>query len=293
MPLQLCGYWPPWHTSHLCILHLSHNFLGSIFIIIFFNLLLFIFRLPHASSFGVIEKDATCRVILSMEWHVDGNLYSLQPLKQNKTKLGGPRSHVTKLALLWDMTTRFIQLCPHAAGKEGSNDNVLRQVTSLCTCAAPASTHCWATLRRLSTSRPFRASRAPSLANRMLVPAPMPELAPVIRATLPCREDTYNTRWTHRKDENKWTERQPGMKHNARAHTRALWKFDRINLLCTRRRQTFLPLNAWSTVDDVTTTSLTYPSTKHDYYLTNTFHHNSWMCTSAPFCLTKTHKINT
>lgn len=58
------------------------------------------------------------------------------------------------------------------------------------TSAAPQSVHCLATLLRFSTSRPFSASRTPSLANRTLVPAPMPELAPVIRATFPLSEDT-------------------------------------------------------------------------------------------------------
>ena len=65
------------------------------------------------------------------------------------------------------------------------------------TSAAPQSVHCLAILLRFSTSRPFRASRAPSFANRMLVPAPMPELAPVIRATLSFREDTYIHTHTH------------------------------------------------------------------------------------------------
>lgn len=62
------------------------------------------------------------------------------------------------------------------------------------TSAAPHSTHSRATFRRFSSSRPLRANRAPSLANRTPVPAPIPELAPVIRATLPLREDTWNTR---------------------------------------------------------------------------------------------------
>lgn len=59
--------------------------------------------------------------------------------------------------------------------------------------AAPLSVHCLATVFRFSTSRPFRANRAPSLANKRLVPAPIPELAPVIRTTFPFREDTWKT----------------------------------------------------------------------------------------------------
>lgn len=62
------------------------------------------------------------------------------------------------------------------------------------TSAAPHSTHSRATFRRFSSSRPLRANRAPSLANRTPVPAPIPELAPVIKATFPLMEDTWNTR---------------------------------------------------------------------------------------------------
>lgn len=69
--------------------------------------------------------------------------------------------------------------------------------TTLCTSSAPQSVHSLATLLRFSTSRPFRASRAPSLANRTLVPAPIPELAPVIKATFPFRDDTYNAQQKH------------------------------------------------------------------------------------------------
>lgn len=64
----------------------------------------------------------------------------------------------------------------------------------LCTSAAPQSAHCLATFFRFFTSRPFRANRAPSLANMRLVPAPIPELAPVIRATFPFREDTWENK---------------------------------------------------------------------------------------------------
>lgn len=114
--------------------------------------------------------------------------------------MGECRSHVHSARRLlrflvrnWLPGSFNFSLCPHAAptSLRTTTTSWHVRVTSLCTCAAPASTHCWATLCRLSTSRPFRASRAPSLANRMLVPAPMPELAPVIRATLPRREDTY------------------------------------------------------------------------------------------------------
>lgn len=68
-----------------------------------------------------------------------------------------------------------------------------READVSCTSAAPQSRHCLATLLRFSTSRPFRARTAPSLANRTLVPAPIPELAPVISVTFPLREDTCTT----------------------------------------------------------------------------------------------------
>lgn len=73
------------------------------------------------------------------------------------------------------------------------------------TWTAPHSAHCWATFLRFSSSRPLRASRAPCLANRTLVPAPIPELAPVIKATFPLREDTWSTRLNNTaKEEQKW-----------------------------------------------------------------------------------------
>lgn len=86
-------------------------------------------------------------------------------------------------------------LSPHDTSFTESSARCQRVCNVVCvqgTSVAPLSVHCLATLLRFSTSRPFRASRAPSLANRTLVPAPMPELAPVIRATFPLREDTWN-----------------------------------------------------------------------------------------------------
>ena len=76
--------------------------------------------------------------------------------------------------------------------------NIVRRNTvtqgGVSTSAAPQSVHCLATLDRFSTSRPFSASRAPNRANSTLVPAPMPELAPVIKATFPFRLDICDRR---------------------------------------------------------------------------------------------------